>query len=114
MEELKQEILDLSMNYFELMDEDISQEFIALLISSLIDNYKTKRNYPESYTEEMINADCIRYFSKRKTDTAMALVPELYGRIGAEGLAMLTDAGTVRMWKDMSILDDVVPLCEVV
>ena len=111
---MEQELLELTKTYFELMDEDISDEFLLLLVQSIIDSYKSKRNYPAYYTDEMIDAEVEQYFSLRKANVAMELIPELYGRIGAEGLSMLTDAGTTRMWKNSIVLSDVTPICEVV
>ena len=116
MNELEQEILELTKSYFTLMDEDIKEKegFLLLLVKSAIDQYKTLRRYPESYTPEMIEADVMRYFDARKTDVAMTVIPELYGRIGSEGLSMLTDAGTTRMWTQNKIFSDVTPICEVI
>lgn len=116
MYELEQEILEMTKSYFTLMDEDIKEKegFLLLLVKSAIDQYKTLRRYPESYTDEMIEADVKRYFKVRKTDVAMAVIPEMYGRIGAEGLSMITDAGTTRMYKNQAIFSDVTPICEVI
>ena len=114
MNELEQEILLLTKSYFEKMDEDISEDFQLQMIRSAIDYYKTLRDYPESYTDEAINADVIRYFSRRKHHIAFEVVPEIYGRMGAEGLALLTDAGTVRQYKVVTMFNDVTPICEVV
>jgi len=114
MDELEQEILELTKTYFEHMDEDISDSFLLALVKSVTDHYKTLRNYPESYTDEMIEQDVARYFSLRKSYIAFEIIPELYGRLGGEGLSMLTDAGTTRIWKNSVVLHDVVPICEVV
>lgn len=112
--ELEQEILVLTNAYFDRMDEDISDEFQIPMIESAIDNYKCLRDYPEYYTDEMIEADVIRYFSRRKNHIAFEVVPEIYGRMGSEGLALLTDAGTVRQYKNLTTFADVTPICEVV
>lgn len=114
MNALVQEIFEMTKTYFGLMDKDIPDDFLMLLVQSVIDNYKNLRNYPDSYTDAMIDEDVIRYFTVRKSNIAMEIIPEMYGRIGAEGLSMLTDAGTTRMWKNMTILHDVTPLCEVI
>lgn len=111
---MEQELLELTKTYFRLMDEDISDEFLLLLVQAIIDSYKSKRNYPAYYTDDMIDEDVERYFSLRKADVAMTLIPELYGRIGAEGLSMLTDAGTTRIYIKSIMLSDVTPICEVV
>jgi len=120
MSELEQEILESLKTYYmfigetELGDDDDSDDFLLGLIRSVIDLYKTYRNYPETYTDEMIEADVLRYFGRRKNDIAMTIVPELHGRIGSEGLSMLTDNGITRMWKNSTLLNDVTPICEVV
>ena len=114
MNELIQEIFEMTKTYFSMMDTDIPDDFLLMLVQSVIDNYKNLRNFPDWYTPEMIDADVIRYFTVRKSNIAMEIIPEMYGRIGAEGLSMLTDAGTTRMWKNMTILHDVTPLCEVI
>lgn len=76
--------------------------------------YKKLRAYPPDYTQVMIEDDVYRYFYTHKTYIAAQVIPELYGRVGAEGLAMLTDASTTRMWKNNEILSDVVPIAQVV
>ena len=111
---MDEEILEIAESYFKRIGEDIKAGFLLLLIQSVIDNYKTKRNYPASYTDEMIEADVSRYFGRRKNEIAMVIIPELYGRIGGEGLSMLTDNGITRMWQKSTLLDDVTPICEVV
>ena len=101
-------------SYFKMIGEDLSDEIQLLLIRSLVDNYKAKRNYPKTYTQEMIDEDVNRYFEIRKSEIAMEIIPEMYGRVGAEGLSMLTDAGTSRFFAKSTLLHDVVPICEVV
>ena len=120
MEQLEKELLEALKNYYmfigdtELGDDDESDAFLRQLIRSVIDLYKTYRNYPSYYTDEEIEADVVRYFSRRKNDVATAIIPELHGRIGSEGLSMLTDNGITRMWKNSTLLNDVTPICEVV
>jgi len=115
----EQEIFELAKTYFGLMelatqDQEFPDKFIQLLVDSVFDMYKKLRNYPPEYTREMIDADVYRYFYTHKTYIAAQVIPELYGRVGAEGLAMLTDASTTRMWKNSDILTDVVPIAQVV
>ncbi len=111
---MEQEILELASSYFKMIEEDISDDILLLLIASLIDYYKTLRSYPSTYTKEMIEADVKKYFETRKTNIAMTVLPEMYGRIGAEGLSMLTDAGTSRFFAKSTLFSDVTPICEVV
>ena len=114
MGELEQELLELSKVYFQKMDEDFDDDFILMLVKSSIDEYKMCRAYPAFYTDEMIDGDVLRYFSLHKGYIVGEVIPELYGRVGGEGLSMLTDAGSVRMWKNNTLFHDVVPICEVV
>ena len=114
MGELVQEIVNMSIAYFAGLDEDFSSEYITLIANSSIDEYKAHRAYPPYYTDEMIEKDVLRYFTLHKSYIAMQVIPEIYGRMGGEGLAMLTDAGTTRMWKNSTLFNDVVPICEVV
>lgn len=120
MGKLEEELLEALKNYYmfigetELGDDDESDTFLLQLIRSVIDLYKTYRDYPDSYTDEMIEEDVLKYFERRKNDVAMTIVPELHGRIGAEGLSMLTDNGITRMWQKSTLLNDVTPICEVV
>lgn len=114
MNALVQEIFEMTKTYFGLMDKDIPDDFLMLLVQSVIDNFKNLRNYPEYYTDAMIDEDVIRYFTIRKSNVAMEIIPEMYGRIGAEGLSMLTDAGTSRFWTKSVLLHDVTPICEVI
>lgn len=111
---MEEEILSMTKSYFKMVGEDLSDEIQLLLIRSLIDNYKAKRAYPAFYTQEMIDEDVNRFLEIRKSEIAMEIIPEMYGRVGSEGLSMLTDAGTTRMWKNSTLLHDVVPICEVV
>jgi len=112
--DVEREILKMTKAYCEMMDEDISEDFLKLLIKSIIDEYKNLRNYPASWTDEEIEADASRYFERRKSNIAMVVIPEIYGKIGAEGLAMLTDAGTNRYYQTQKYFNDVIPFCEVI
>ncbi len=112
--DVEREILKMTKAYFEMMDEDISEDFLKLLIKSIIDEYKNLRNYPASWTDEEIEADASRYFERRKSNIAMKVIPEIYGRIGGEGLSMIVDAGTTRYWVTEKYFNDVVPFCEVI
>ena len=114
MDEIIREIFKMTKKYFEIHDEDISDDFIKLLIRSVVDEYKNLRNYPDSWDEDAIDADAERYFERRKANVAMVVIPEIYGKIGAEGLSMLTDAGTTRIWLAQKYMNDVVPFCELI
>lgn len=114
--DLLDEIVSMAQQYFYVLDDEIGDDtdFLKLLVLSLVDEYKNKRNYPISTTEEVINNDVARYFTRRKTNIAMKVIPELHTRLGAEGQSMVTDNGITHMFVAEHYLGDVVPFCEVV
>lgn len=113
---LLEEIVSMAQEYFTVLDDEIGDNtgFIRLLVLSLVDEYKNKRNYPVSMSEEAINSDVMRYFTRRKVNIAMKVIPELHTRLGAEGQSMVTDNGITHMFVAENYLGDVVPYCEVV
>lgn len=114
MTQLGEEIKGMSAAYFAQVGEDVPDALIALLIESITDEYKTLRAYPDSYTDAMIDSDVERYFGTRKANIAVAVIPELFGKIGAEGLSDVTDNGIIKTWLTRHVLNDVLPICEVV
>lgn len=113
---LLDEIVAMAKQYFTVLEDEIGENepFIRLLVLSLVDEYKNKRNYPISTTDEAINADVMRYFTRRKVNIAMKVIPELHTRLGAEGQSMVTDNGITHMFVAENYLGDVLPYCEVV
>lgn len=112
-EKLKEEILDSIEVYFKQTGEKIDDDFALMLIESLVDEYKGKRNYPDYFTDEQIAADVITYFTRKKTYFAMKVIPAMIGKIGAEGLSSLSDNGVSRVFTEDMHFSDVVPYCEV-
>lgn len=99
--------------YFEETKEQVSDSFLQLLVESLIDEYKAKRNYPIYFTEEQIDSDVVRYFGRKKTYFATRVIPEVYGKIGAEGQNSHSENGISRVWGTEKYFGDVIPYCEV-
>ena len=114
---METEILTAVQTYLTYTGETVSEGFLSLLISSVIDAYKTQRNYPDGMSEEAITADVNKYFSRKKNVIATQVIPAILGKVGAEGHSALIDNQVSRYWgnKDFPVyLPDVVPYCEVV
>lgn len=112
-EKIKDEILECVSVYFKQTGEKLDDDFAFLLIESLIDEYKSKRNYPTYFTDEQISADVAAYFACKKTFFAMKVIPAMVGKIGAEGLSSLSDNGVSRVFAEDAYFSDVIPYCEV-
>lgn len=112
-EKLKEEMLDSIEVYFKQTGEKVDEDFVLLLIDSLIDEYKAKRNYPDYFTDEQITVDVVAYFTRKKTYFTMKVIPAMVGKIGAEGLSSLSDNGVSRVFAADGHFSDVIPYCEV-
>lgn len=113
-EKLKEEMLDSIEVYFKQTGEKADEDFVLLLIDSLVDEYKAKRNYPDYFTDEQITGDMIVYFTRKKTYFAMKVIPAMVGKIGAEGQVSHSENGISRTWEAEGWFDDVIPYCEVI
>lgn len=113
MQMIKESIIENTLIYFETTGESISDEFLLLLVDSLMDEYKIKRNYPGYFTEEQIESDVSAYFNRKKSYFAMKVIPAMVGKIGGEGLSSLSENGISRTWESESWFADVIPYCEV-
>lgn len=111
---METEILAIAKTYFEETGEQVSDGFLLSLISTVVEGYMSARNYPESYTDEMINLDTVRYLSLHKHKIATRILPEMYGRVGAEGQQGMTENGITRSWIAENYFSDVRPICGVV
>ncbi len=110
------EILTLAQLYFSHTGEEVSSDFLLLLIERIVGDYKEQRNYPDSLDDEAINADVEKYFSRRKGYIATEVIPAMVGKVGGEGLYSLVDNQVSKNWKYPYpvYLPDVVPYCEVI
>lgn len=113
---MEQEILSLVQTYLNETGDPPSQDFLLLLIDSVIEAYKNQRNYPDDMTQEAIDADVEKYFENRKGYVAMEVIPAMLGKVGGEGLYSLVDNQVSKNWKTPFpvYLPDVVPFCEVI
>lgn len=110
---IKENIVENALIYFDITGESISDEFLLLLVDSLVDEYKSKRNYPEYFTEEQIEADAVAYFNRKKAYFATKVIPAMVGKIGAEGQVSHSENGISRTWETDAWFSDVIPYCEV-
>ena len=113
MQMIKESIIENALIYFDTTGESISDEFLLLLVDSLMDEYKAKRNYPGYFTEEQVEADVAAYFNRKKTYFAMKVIPAMVGKIGAEGQVSHSENGISRTWETDTWFSDVIPYCEV-
>lgn len=118
LDEVKESIKDIAVQYLTAMEEesDYGEKFVALQIDSLIDEYKSIRNFPDSADNEDIEADVIRYFNRKKSYIGTQVIPALLTKAGAEGLETLIDNQVSKYWGKSyeMFFKDVSPYCEVV
>ena len=113
MQMIKESIIENALIYFDTTGESISDEFLLLIVDSLMDEYKSKRNYPAYFTEEQIDADVSAYFNRKKAYFSMKVIPAMVGKIGAEGQVSHSENGISRTWETDTWFSDVIPYCEV-
>ena len=118
LDEVKESIKDIAVQYLTAMEEesDYGEKFVVLQIDSLIDEYKSIRNFPDSVDDEMIEADTIRYFNRKKSHFGTQVVPAMLTKAGAEGLETLIDNQVSKYWGKSyeNYFPDVVPYCDVI
>ena len=110
---IKESIVENALIYFETTGESIDDEFPLLLVDSLMDEYKAKRNYPAYFTEKQVDADVAAYFNRKKSYFSMKVIPAMVGKIGAEGQVSHSENGISRTWETDAWFSDVIPYCEV-
>jgi len=116
---MEQEILEATkayLNYDADLNEVPEDDFLLLLIDRVIGEYKEQRNYPDGTSDEVIDADVEKYFSKKKGYVACEVIPAMIGKIGSEGMYTLIDNQVTKNWKNPIpvYLPDVVPYGKVV
>lgn len=92
---METEIIDVLEGYIEASGEivpDIS--VLSLLVGFVIEKYQERRNYPDSFTDAMIESD----MKKRKSTLTMAAI-ELWTKSGAEGQVAHSENGMQRTWE---------------
>ena len=76
---LKQEILDDLTAELQIADEDFNENLLSAKLNNVIREVRLARDYPENYTEEMIEADMQRFYSNIRNLTLYD-----YNQIGEE------------------------------
>ena len=111
-----EEIFAAAKQYLEYTEETVGDEFLALLVESVLETFRQQRNYPEDMTDEEIEADVNRYFRNKKSIVATQVIPAMLGKMGAEGQSALIDNQVSRYWANEAFpvyLPDVTPYCAV-
>lgn len=111
---MEEGILEKTKVYFLQTGEKYSDEFLLLLIESLVDEYKKRRNYPYYFDDQQISEDIERYFQNKQSYFAAKVIPAMVGKIGAEGQSSHSENGISRVWEADQWFNDVIPYCEVV
>lgn len=91
-EDLQEQIVDeLTV---ELSDDDaFNSEILEIKVRNAIREVKRKRNYPASYTTEMIENDLENYY-----DVIHELALYEYNKVGAEGQSLHSEDDVQRSW----------------
>ena len=74
-------------------DEAFDANILELKVQNAIREVKRKRNYPASYTTEMIEADLENYY-----DVIHDLAIYEYNKVGAEGQSLHSEDDVQRSW----------------
>ena len=91
-EDLQEQIVDdLTVELSD--DEAFNDNILEIKVRNAIREVKRKRNYPASYTTEMIEADLESYY-----DVIHDLALYEYNKVGAEGQTLHTEDDVQRSW----------------
>lgn len=74
-------------------DEAFNDEILDIKVKNAIREVKRKRNYPASYTTEMIEADLENYY-----DVIHDIALYEYNKVGAEGQSLHSEDDVQRSW----------------
>lgn len=115
-DEIKGRIREYAQVYLEASNEKISDAYISMLIDMLVEKYMDVRSYPSTWSDSEIQDDVTNYFESHSARIA-AKIPEIYGRMGAEGEITHNENGINRTFGNASPLygafPDVVPFAHV-
>ena len=91
-EDLQEQIIDdLTVELSD--DEAFSSDILEIKVKNAIREVKRKRNYPSSYTPDMIAADLENYY-----DVIHELALYEYNKVGAEGQSLHSEDDVQRSW----------------
>lgn len=74
-------------------EPEYNEELLAVKVKNAVREVKARRNYPVSWTEDMIAADLERYYS----DISRLALTD-YNQVGAEGQSLHTEDDVQRSW----------------
>ncbi len=74
-------------------DEAFNEDILEIKVKNAIREVKRKRNYPASYTAEMIEADLENYY-----DVIHDIALYEYNKVGAEGQSLHSEDDVQRSW----------------
>ena len=91
-------------------DDDFNDKILAVKVKNAINEIKSARKYPSSYTEDIINKDLANYYSEITN-----LARYDYNQIGAEGQSSHSEGDTSRTWvKRDSLFSGIIPLSKTI
>lgn len=109
MSALSEEILSDLITELDVKDNDEIAK-LSIKVKNAEREVKKARNYPNNYTDSMIEEDLESYYSNIKE---LALYD--YNQIGAEGEKSHSENGTSRTWKDRKeCLNGVYPFVKII
>ena len=79
MEEMEEELIEDLTIELSISDADFNTDLLTQKVKNALREVKTARNYPASYTDDMIDADLKRYYSQTRS---IALYD--YNKVGAD------------------------------
>ena len=98
--------------YTEKSHETIGDSMVLMVIDMLCEKFIAVKSYPSSWTEEEITFDVNCYFDSHSARIALK-IPEIVGRMGAEGEITHNENGINRTYANGDVLynafPDVVP-----
>lgn len=99
--------------YFNSIPDFVGQTPSAMLIDFVIEKFSQHRNYPSTFSEEMVETDMRKHIST----IAMAVV-DVYAKSGAEGQTEHSENGVKRTFENayvsLSCFNDVLPFVKTI
>ena len=94
--------------YTQESGEAISEGMVSMVIDLLVQKYISIKSYPSNWSQEDIKADVNEYFESHAARIALK-IPEIVGRIGAEGETSHSENGINRSYQHGDVLYDAFP-----
>ena len=104
---MKQRILE---NLNTILGDDYDEALLSILIDKALSNIKKIRNYPNNYTEAMINTDIESYEYQ-----ILDIVIKMFNIRGAEGETQRSENSTSHVFaSENSFYKDIKPIAKVI